>query len=85
MFYIFSQDKRIVIPLLEDTLTVEEFKGEFKLYLICSGEDGSEYVTLGKFETREQCTACIRRILEMYVDSDGNGYYEISPAKYYNY
>lgn len=83
MFYIFSQDKKIVIPLLEDTLVVKETEKEFELRLICNDEN--EYVPLGKFETKNQCTTCIRKILDRYVDCGGNGYYEISSAKYYNY
>lgn len=50
MFYIFSQDKEIVIPLLEDTLIVKIFEGKFKLCLVTEDINGNdEYVILGTF------------------------------------
>ena len=86
MFYIFSQNKKIVTPLLEDTLTVKISEGKFKLYLVTKDINGNyEYVVLGTFETEKQYTTCIRGILDKYTNSNGNGYYEINSAKYYNY
>lgn len=86
MFYIFSQDKKVVTPLLEDTLVVKISEGKFKLYLVTKGINGNyEYVFLGTFETKQQCTACIRMILNKYTECNGNGYYEINSANYYNY
>ncbi len=83
MFYIFSQNKKIVIPFLKDTLIIKETKKEFELCLICNNEN--KYVPLGKFKTKNQCIACIRKILDKYVDCHSNGYYEINSAEYYNY
>ena len=86
MFYIFSQDKKIVIPLLEYTLIVKIYEGKFKLCLVTEDINGNdEYVVLGTFETEKQYTTCIRGILDKYTNSNGNGYYEINSAKYYNY
>ena len=86
MFYIFSQDKKVVTPLLEDTLTVKISEGKFKLFLVTEDINGNnEYVVLGTFETEKQYTTCIRGILDKYTNSNGNGYYEINSAKYYNY
>ena len=86
MFYIFSQNKKIVTPLLEDTLTVKISERKFKLYIVTKDINGNyEYVVLGIFETEKQYTTCIREILDKYTNSNGNGYYEINSAKYYNY
>ena len=86
MFYIFSQDKKVVTPLLEDTLVVKISEGKFKLYLVTKDINGNyEYVFLGTFETEKQYTTCIREILNKYTECNGNGYYEINSAKYYNY
>lgn len=85
MFYIFSQNKKIVTPILEDTLVVKISEGKFKLFLATKDINGNyEYVILGTFETKQQCTVCIRMILNKYTECNGNGYYEISSANYYN-
>ena len=86
MFYIFSQNKKIVTPFGEDTLVVKISEGKFKLFLVTEDINGNnEYVVLGTFETEKQYTTCIRGILDKYTNSNGNGYYEINSAKYYNY
>ena len=86
MFYIFSQDKKIVTPLLENTLIVKISEEKFKLCLVTENINGNnEYIVLGTFETKKQYTTCIRGILDKYANSNGNDYYEINSAKYYNY
>ena len=84
MFYIFSQDKKVVTPFGEDKnsrLKIDSSTEKIKLLL----ESKTLIMTLGEFETKQQCTTCIRGILDKYTNSNGNGYYEISSAKYYNY
>ena len=84
MFYIFSQDKKIVTPFGEDEnsrLKIDSSTEKIKLLL----ESKTLITTLGEFETKQQCTVCIRTILNKYTECNGNGYYEINSAKYYNY
>lgn len=84
MFYIFSQNKKIVTPFGEDKnsrLKIDSSTEKIKLLL----ESKTLIMTLGEFETKQQCTVCIRGILDKYANSNGNGYYEINSAKYYNY
>lgn len=84
MFYIFSQDKKVVTPFGEDKnsrLKIDSSTEKIKLLL----ESKTLIMTLGEFETKQQCTVCIRTILNKYTNSNGNGYYEINSAKYYNY
>ena len=84
MFYIFSQDKKVVTPFREDKdscLKIDSSTEKIKLLL----ESKTLIMTLGEFETKQQCTVCIRTILNKYTECNGNGYYEINSAKYYNY
>ena len=84
MFYIFSQDKKVVTPFGEDKnsrLKIDLSTEKIKLLL----ESITLIMTLGEFETKQQCTVCIRTILNKYTECNGNGYYEINSAKYYNY
>ena len=86
MFYIFSQNKKIVTPLLEDTLTVKISEGKFKLYIVTKDiNSNDEYIVLGTFETEGGGGGGGGGILDKYTNSNGNGYYEINSAKYYNY
>lgn len=82
MFYIFSQDKEWVTPFgKNNSLVVDSTNDTIKLFFVSE----EKTAILAEFETKKQCTACIREILDKYVDCGGNGYYEISFAKYYNY
>ena len=84
MFYIFSQDKKVVTSFGEDKnsrLKIDSSTEKIKLLL----ESKTLIIILGEFETKQQCTVCIRTILNKYTECNGNGYYEINSAKYYNY
>ena len=84
MFYIFSQNKKVVTSFGEDKnsrLKIDLSTEKIKLLL----EFKTLIIILGEFETKQQCTVCIRTILNKYTKCNGNGYYEINSAKYYNY